>query len=118
MNEILDQILNKLLSERDKLARTEEALSAAKSTIFSIRNYFDAADDGSLVDEVGTYINRAEGTARRLAYMEELAVPDIERAVSRAVIAAGLTPSGNLKTDAENLARLLESNRAPITNML
>lgn len=118
MNEILDQILNKLLSERDKLIRTEQSLTAAKSTIFAIRNYFDADDDGGLVDEVAAYINDAEAKSRRLSDLEDIAIPDVEKAVIRAVIAAGLTPSGNLKTDTENLARLLESSRAPVANIL
>ena len=118
MNEILDQILNKLLSERDKLGRTEQSLAEANSIIFAIRNYFDADTAESLVEEVGLYINIAEGKARRLSELEEISLPDVERAVIRAVAAAGLTPSGNLKTDAENLARLLESNRAPVANIL
>jgi len=118
MNEILDQILNKLLSERDRLARMEQSLSDAKSTIFAIRNYFEADDDESLVAEIAAYINDSESKYHRLSQLEDMSIPEVEKAVSRAVIAAGLTPSGNLKTDAENLARVLEGNRAPITNML
>lgn len=118
MNEIVDQILNKLLVERDRLSKAENALSETKSTLFRIRDYFDAESEESLLNEVARYVNESEEQKIRLNNFESLNIPDVERALARSIGAIGLTTSGNLKVDAENLARFLETARAAPSSIL
>ena len=118
MNEIVDQILNKLLFERDRLSKAENALAETKSTLFHIRNYFDAESEESLLDEVALYVNVAEERRARLNTLDGLNIPEVEKALSRAIAALGITPSGNMKIDAENLARFLENGRLVGTSVI
>ena len=118
MNEVLDQILNKLLSERDRLNKAEASLSDANSLIFGVRNYFDSDSADTLLEDIAVYVQGAEATKKKLVALEGVCIGDVEKAIARAVIASGLTPTGNVKVDAENLARLLEGGRNPSASIL
>jgi predicted translin family RNA/ssDNA-binding protein len=115
---IIDQILEKLLSEREKKVRVERELLSLNSTMFLIRNRLDADDTDSAVDALERVMRKSEADQRELQEFRELAIPEVRAALQRALVAAGLTTTGRLAADAENLARLLESANRLQTGIL
>lgn len=117
-DQVVDQILNKLLAERERALRLETSLTDARSALFRIGDLVSSEASGALCDEVAAYVKKAEDNAKALEALEAVGIPDIQRAVSRGMVAAGLTSSGSLRVDCENLARYIESARSTTTGIL
>lgn len=118
MNEIVDQIITRLLTERERLMRAEQANTDLNHTLFRIRDLVDADSAEQVVDALRARIEQAERDSRDLRLLQTVEIPEVFAAVARCIQAVGLTSSGNLRHDAENLARLLEATRAPLPGIL
>lgn len=117
-DQVVDQILDKLLTERERSLRLENALTDARSTLFRIGDLISTEAPDALCEEISAYVKTAEENSRTLEALKALGVEDIQKAVGRAMAAAGLVSSGNLRADAENLARYIESARATTAGIL
>lgn len=118
MNDTVDLILTRLLTERDRLNRVEAANAELRSTLFQVRDLFDASDDSLLVDLLRLQrqeLDRLRADAARVAALE---LGEVRNAVDGALVALGIAPSGNLRLDAENLRRLVVTMRTPMTGLL
>lgn len=115
---IVDQILEKLLAEREKKVRVERELLSLNSTMFLVRNRLDADDTDSVVEALERSLRQNEADQRELQEFRDLAIPEVRSALQRALVAAGLTTTGRLASDAENLARLLETANRLQTGIL
>lgn len=118
MNEVVDQIITRLLSERERLMRSEQANSALSGTLFRIRDLVDADSDLEVVEVLRARILQAEQDAAEVRRVQSLDLPEVQSAVARCLVCAGLTTTGSLRNDAENLARLLEATRVPLPGLL
>lgn len=118
MNEVVEQIITRLLTERERYLRSEQANADLNHTLFHIRNIVDPDNDAEVVEVLRERIAQAERDARDLRLLLNAEIPEVAGAVSRCLLAVGLTSSGNLRHDAENLARLLEASRAPLPGIL
>ena len=114
-NEVVDQILNKLLTEREHSFQLDQALADARQKIFIIGDLMSVEDQASLCEEVAAFVREAKASLRSLdelkATTTSLQIAETQKAIERAITAAGLTSSGSLRVDAENIARFLESGR-------
>jgi len=114
-NEVVDQILNKLLTEREHSFKLDQALADARQKIFIIGDLISVEDQASLCEEVAAFVREAKASLRSLdelrATTTSLQIAETQKAIERAITAAGLTSSGSLRVDAENIARFLESGR-------
>jgi glycine/D-amino acid oxidase-like deaminating enzyme len=117
-DQVIDQILDKLLTERERSLKLETSLTDARGTLFRIGDLVSSEASGALCEEIAAYVKKAEDNAKALEVVESLGLPDIQRAVSRGMAAAGLTSSGSLRVDCENLARYIESARSTTTGIL
>ncbi len=118
MNDVVDQILTRLLTERERTLRVEYANTDLQHTLFRIRDLVDADSETDLVELLVRRVQRAERAEADLTALQAVELPEVRAAVSRCFAAVGMTTSGNLRNDAENLARLLEASRAPSPNIL
>ena len=118
MNDVVEQIITRLLTERERFLRSEQANADLNHTLFHIRNLVDADSDSEVVEVLRARICAAEQDAEAIRRLVALEIAEVQVAVSRCVLAVGLTSSGSLRHDAENLARLLEAARAPLPGIL
>lgn len=115
---VIDLILTRLLTERDRLNRVESANVDLRNTLFQVRDLCDASDDTLLVELLRhqrTELDKLRDDARRIAALE---LGEVRAAVNAALVALGISPSGNLCLDAENLRRLVATIRAPMSGLL
>lgn len=115
---VIDLILTRLLTERDRLNRVESANVDLRNTLFQVRDLCDASDDTLLVELLRhqrTELDRLRDDARRI---EALELGEVRAAVDAALVALGISPSGNLRLDAENLRRLVVTMRSPMSALL
>ena len=115
---VVDLILTRLLTERDRLNRVETANAELRGTLFQVRDLFDASDDTLLVDLLRLQrqeLDKLRDDVRRTAALE---LGEVRIAVDAALVALGIAPSGNLRLDAENLRRLVVTIRAPMSGLL
>jgi len=121
-NEVVDQILNKLLTEREHSFKLSQALVDAREKIFTIGDLISVEDQANLCEEVAAFVKKAKASLRALeelsATATSLQITETQRAIERAIAAAGLTSSGSLRVDAENIARFLESGRLGISGAI
>lgn len=120
MDMVVDQVLEKLLSERDKVSRLERSLQDQRHTVNRIGDLVESEDSDSdaLVASVQRLVDarvRLQGT---LADYEAIQIAAVREALARALTAIGLGGTGNLRVDAENLARLLEAGRPMPSSIL
>lgn len=118
MNDTVDLILTRLLAERDRLNRVEAANAELRSTIFQVRDLFDASDDSLLVDLLRLQRQELDRLRAESASTAALELGEVRTAVDAALVALGIAPSGNLRLDAENLRRLVVTMRTPMTGLL
>lgn len=118
MNDVVDQILTRLLSERERTLRVEQSNATLQHTLFRVRDLVDADTDDDLIGRLVESQRLAESNALELKALQALEFPEVSAAVARCFAAVGMTVSGNLRHDVENLARLLEASRAPSPNLL
>lgn len=111
MDTIVDQILEKLLSERDKLHRFERLLLEQRILISRLVTIADAEDAEALHDKFTAVMQEVESSRKTIADFEALEIGEVRTALDRALSAAGLGRSGNLRFDAENLAKFAETGR-------
>ena len=110
MDTVIDQILNKLLAERERSHNFERALTDCRQDLFRIRDLVDAQDSDTLA-EVSDYVLNCEKMRAQLDEFIRLDISSIRTAIHRAITAAGLTPTNDLRVDCENLAKILETGR-------
>lgn len=117
MDAVVDQILNKLLTERERAAKFEKLLTDARYVISRINDLVQAETEDTEAEVlrfVTLYKKAAEENAELRRQVEEFNKMRIEKsaaAISRAVSLVGLATSHDLATDAENLSRYIESGR-------
>lgn len=116
MDTVVDQILNKLLYERERSSSFEKALTECRQELLRIRDLVDAQDSDTL-SEVTKYVQSAEQVRSQLSEFTALNLGAIRVAVERAIVATGLTPTNDLRVDCENLAKILETAR-PSTSII
>jgi hypothetical protein len=112
MDTVVDQILNKLLSERERSFALENALTTCRQELMRVRDLVDATDSDT-VNEVSNYVKSAERVRGQLSEFTRIDLAAIQTAVLRAIAVTGLTPTNDLRADCENLAKILETSRAP-----
>lgn len=114
-NEVVDQILNKLLTEREHSFKLNQALIDAREKIFTVGDIIQVEDQENLCEELNAFVKRSKAVSHQFDELKSstdaLQIGDTQKAIERAITAAGLISSGNLRIDAENLARFLESGR-------
>lgn len=117
MDAVVDQILNKLLTERERAAKFEKLLTDARYVISRINDLVQAETEDTEAEVlrfVTLYKKAAEENAELRKQVEEFNKMRIDKsaaAISRAVSLVGLATSHDLATDAENLSRYIESGR-------
>ena len=121
-NEVVDQILNKLLTEREHSFRLNQALVDAREKIFTVGDLISVEDQDNLCEEVAAFVKKAKASLRSLEDLNttatSLQIAETQKAIERAITAAGLTSSGSLRVDAENIARFLESGRLGVSSSI
>lgn len=121
-NEVVDQILNKLLTEREHSFRLNQALVDAREKIFTVGDLISVEDQDNLCEEVAAFVKKAKASLRSLEELNttstSLQIAETQKAIERAITAAGLTSSGSLRVDAENIARFLESGRLGVPSSI
>ena len=118
MIDVVDPILTRLLAERDKLNRVEAENGELRRTLFQVRDLVDASDDSLLVDLIRQQRRELESRRAEGARVDALELCEVRTAIDGALVALGITPSGNLRLDAENLRRLVLTMRAPMSGIL
>jgi hypothetical protein len=108
-NEVVEQILDKLLAEREKSQKLESSLSEARGILFRVRDLVCGETEDTLPEDLAHYVNEAERTKREYEALKGKQIEAVELSVTRALMSAGMLPSGDLKLDAENLARYFDS---------
>jgi hypothetical protein len=113
MDMVVDQVLEKLLSERDKVSRLERSLQDQRHTVNRIGDLIESEDSDSdaLIQSVQRLVDDRARLQGMLADYEAIEILLVREAVARSLVAMGLGGTGNLRVDAENLARLLEAGR-------
>ena len=120
MDMVVDQVLEKLLAERDKVGRLDRALQDQRHTVNRISEAIDIDDSDSdaLIERVQRLAADRARLATTLAAYEEMQISAVRDALARALVAMGLGGTGNLRVDTENLARLLEAGRPLASSIL
>jgi hypothetical protein len=113
MDMVVDQVLEKLLSERDKVSRLERSLQDQRHTVNRIGDLIESEDSDSdaLIQSVQRLVDDRARLQGVLADYEAIEILLVREAVARSLVAMGLGGTGNLRVDTENLARLLEAGR-------
>jgi hypothetical protein len=111
MDTVVDQILEKLLSERDRLARMERVITDQRYIIHRISELVDGPQDEGLIEAVSAAQKQAARDRWVVAEYDKIEVGEVREAIEHALTAAGLTPSGSLRIDAENLLRFVTLSR-------
>ena len=121
MEQVINQILEKLLSERDKTSRLELQLSDHRFTISQVASLLDA-DFNSLEQDASVYVKKHEELRAKydsvLSSYSSIDLPSVESGLTRALSIVGLKKSGSLASDLENLVRFLETSRFQSTKIL
>lgn len=117
MDAVVDQILNKLLAERERGSKFEDALTDKRFIISRINDLIQAETEDTEA-EVLRFVSLYEKTTaenaelrRQIEEFKKMRIDKSADAVARAVALVGLATSHDLATDAENLARYIESGR-------
>jgi hypothetical protein len=118
MDAVLDQVLEKLLSERDKTSRLERAISKLRHITHRISEVVDGPQDDGLIEVVAAMQSEAARAKVQVARYDSLEIGEVRDAVEHALVAVGLTPSGNLRIDAENLSRFVSATRPAFGGIL
>jgi hypothetical protein len=118
MDTVIDQVLDKLLSERDKVGRLERALTDQRYITHRISELVDGPQDEGLIAVVATMQKQAARDRLTVEQYDKVEVGEVREAVEHALLAVGLTPSNNLRTDAENLCRFVVATRPPFGGIL
>lgn len=118
MDAILDQVLEKLLSERDKNSRLERTAYNQRHILHRIAEIVDGPNDEALIDIVSRLHLEAARYKQVVEDYDSLEIGEVREAVERALGAVGLTPSGNLRVDAENLSRFVAATRPTFGGIL
>ena len=118
MDTVVDQVLDKLLSEREKVVRLERALTDQRHITHRISELVDGPQDEGLIEAVATMQKQAARDRWVVEDYDKLEIGEVREAVEHALLAVGMTPSGNLRTDAENLCRFVTATRPPFGGIL
>ena len=118
MDTVIDQVLEKLLSERDKVVRLERALTEQRYITHRISELVDGPQDEGLIEAVAATQKQAERDRLTVENYDRIEVAEVREAVAHALAAVGLTPSNNLRTDAENLCRFVTATRPSFGGIL
>ncbi len=107
MDTVVDQILEKLLSERDKAGRLERSLSDQRYITHRVSELVDGPQDEGLIEAVAAVQRQASLDRFAVEQYDALEIGEVRDAIQHALAAVGLTSSGNLRVDAENLCRFV-----------
>jgi hypothetical protein len=117
MDAVVDQILNKLLAERERGSRFEDALTDKRCIISRINDLIRSETDDTEA-EVLRFVLIYEKTMaenaelrRQVEEFKKMRIDKAAAAIERSILLVGLATSHDLATDAENLSRYMESVR-------